>query len=99
MIWSQEENAVNTVIRSSGAGKAIVGADEEVLCWDVKKGELLGRWKDSDCSAEVTIITQSKEDPDIYAVGYVSRPNYCISETNAKTLAMQMAQFGYGTLE
>ena len=53
-----------------GAGKAIVGADEEVLCWDVKKGELLARWKDSNCSAEVTVIARSRADPDIYAVGY-----------------------------
>ena len=57
-------------MRSSGAGRAIVGADEEVLCWDVKKGELLGRWKDSNCSAEVTVIARSNADPDIYAVGY-----------------------------
>lgn len=47
-----------------------MGADEEVLCWDLKKGELLGRWKDSDCSAEVTVIARSRADPDIYAVGY-----------------------------
>ena len=47
-----------------------MGADEEVLCWDLKKGELLGRWKDSNCSAEVTIIARSSADPDIYAVGY-----------------------------
>ena len=57
-------------MRSSGAGRALVGADEEVLCWDVKKGELLGRWKDSNCSAEVTVIARSNADPDIYAVGY-----------------------------
>lgn len=47
-----------------------MGADEEVLCWDLKKGELLGRWKDSNCSAEVTVIARSRADPDIYAVGY-----------------------------
>ena len=47
-----------------------MGADEEVLCWDLKKGELLGRWKDSSCSAEVTVIARSSADPDIYAVGY-----------------------------
>ena len=47
-----------------------MGADEEVLCWDLKKGELLGRWKDSACSAEVTVIAPSRADPDIYAVGY-----------------------------
>ena len=36
----------------------------------MKKGELLGRWKDSNCSAEVTVIASSNADPDIYAVGY-----------------------------
>lgn len=36
----------------------------------MKKGELLGRWKDSNCSAEVTVIARSNADPDIYAVGY-----------------------------
>ena len=57
-------------MRSSGAGRAIVGANEEVFCWDVKKGELLGRWNDSNCNAEVTVISRSSADPDIYAVGY-----------------------------
>ena len=47
-----------------------MGANEEVFCWDVKKGEMLGRWKDSNCSAEVTVIARSKADPDIFAVGY-----------------------------
>ena len=47
-----------------------MGANEEVFCWDVKKGELQGRWKDSNCSAEVTVIARSKADLDIYAVGY-----------------------------
>ena len=47
-----------------------MGANEEVLCWDLKKGDLLGRWKDSSCSAEVTVIARSSADPDLYAVGY-----------------------------
>ena len=47
-----------------------MGANEEVLCWELKKGELLGRWKDSKCSAEVTVIARSRADPDVYAVGY-----------------------------
>ena len=47
-----------------------MGANEEVFCWDIKKGEMLGRWKDSTCSAEVTVIARSKADPDIFAVGY-----------------------------
>ncbi len=59
----------SVALRSSGAGRAIVGADEEVLCWDVKKGDLLSRWKDESCSAEVTVIARSPADPDIHAVG------------------------------
>ncbi|MCJ1438775.1 hypothetical protein MMC27_008165 [Xylographa pallens] len=69
-VWSADDDAPNASSRSTGGGRAVVGADEEVLCWDVKKGELLGRWKDSGCNAEVTAIAQSKTDPDIYAVGY-----------------------------
>jgi U3 small nucleolar RNA-associated protein 12 len=48
----------------------VVAANEEVLCWDVKKGELLSRWRDADCKAQVTAIAQSKTDREIYAVGY-----------------------------
>lgn len=71
VVWARSENVQNTSLRSSAAGTAIVGADEEVLCWDIKKGELLSRWKDNSCNAEVTTITQSRTDPDIYAVGLV----------------------------
>ncbi|KAK7542752.1 WD40-repeat-containing domain protein [Phyllosticta citribraziliensis] len=56
--------------RLTGAGHAYVGANEEVLCWDVKKGDLLSRWHDRACSAQVTAIAQSKTDPDVFAVGY-----------------------------
>ena len=69
IVWAPEYDAGKGANRSSGAGKAFVGADEEVLCWDVKKGELLSRWKDNPCSAEVTTIVQSGGDPDIFAVG------------------------------
>jgi U3 small nucleolar RNA-associated protein 12 len=41
-----------------------------VLCWDVKKGELLSRWHDSACTDEVTVICRSDIDPDVFAVGY-----------------------------
>src|SRR5690606_11395991 len=51
----------------------IVGANEEVLCWDIKKGELLHRWRDPDCKAQVTAIAQSKTDEDVFAVGYENR--------------------------
>lgn len=67
-IWARDEDSLGTA-RRTGSGRAIVGASEEVLCWDVKKGELLGRWRDSACKAQVTVITHSKTDEDIFAVG------------------------------
>lgn len=54
----------------TGAGQAFVAANEEVLCWDIKKGELLSRWRDENCKAQVTAIAQSKTDKDVFAVGY-----------------------------
>ena len=69
MLWAQDE-ASTTTSRTTGSGRAIAAANEEVLCWDIKKGELLSRWRDSDCKAQVTAIAQSKTDPDVYAVGY-----------------------------
>ncbi|KAJ0421924.1 hypothetical protein BJY00DRAFT_101442 [Aspergillus carlsbadensis] len=68
-IWVRDD-ALAGVARQTGAGRAVVGAGEEVLCWDVKKAELLGRWNDSACRAQVTVIAQSKTDEDIFAVGY-----------------------------
>ncbi|KAL3493017.1 hypothetical protein BJX62DRAFT_201932 [Aspergillus germanicus] len=68
-IWVRDD-ALAGVSRQTGAGRAVVGAGEEVLCWDVKKAELLGRWNDSACRAQVTVITQSRTDEDIFAVGY-----------------------------
>lgn len=67
--WAPGENAGNPTFRFSGVGKAVVGADEDVFCWDIKKGELLGRWKDNNCKAEVTAIKQSSVDSEVYAVG------------------------------
>lgn len=54
----------------TGSGQAFVAANEEVLCWDIKKGELLSRWRDENCKAQVTAIAQSKIDKDVFAVGY-----------------------------
>jgi U3 small nucleolar RNA-associated protein 12 len=67
-VWTLGDNSGSS--RNTGAGRAVVGANEEVLCWDVKKGELLARWKANDCKAQVTVIAQSKIDRDIFAVGY-----------------------------
>ncbi|KAL8707564.1 MAG: hypothetical protein Q9225_007734, partial [Loekoesia sp. 1 TL-2023] len=69
VLWAPEDFQ-NAALRQSAAGKAIVGADEEVICWDLKKGELLSRWRDKDCVAEVTTIAQSNADPDVFAVGF-----------------------------
>ena len=41
-----------------------------MLCWDIKKGELLSRWRDNDCKCQVTAVTQSTVDTDLFAVGY-----------------------------
>jgi U3 small nucleolar RNA-associated protein 12 len=65
VVWS-----VDTESRTNGSGRAITAANEEILCWDIKKGELLSRWVDEKCKYEVTAIAQSKTDPDIFAVGY-----------------------------
>jgi len=67
-IWSRDDDLAGTA-RRTGAGRTIVGAGEEVLCWDIKKGDLLGRWRDTSCKAQVTVITQSKTDEDVFAVG------------------------------
>ncbi|OCK93646.1 WD40 repeat-like protein [Cenococcum geophilum 1.58] len=70
LVWATNGFIPNASKRPSGAGHAYVGANEEVLCWDVKKGELLSRWRDAACNAEVTSVTRSGADPDIFAVGY-----------------------------
>jgi len=64
LIWSSKGGS------GTGAGQAIVAANEDVLTWDIKKGELLSRWRDENCKAQVTAIAQSKIDPDVFAVGY-----------------------------
>lgn len=71
LIWaSQDDRTLSTDGRPIGAGKAITAAEEEILCWDIKKGELTSRWKDNSCNAQVTAISRSLTDPDIYAAGY-----------------------------
>ncbi|KAJ2982739.1 hypothetical protein NQ176_g1187 [Zarea fungicola] len=54
----------------TGAGQAVVAANEEVICWDIKKGDLISRWRDEQCTVPVTCIAQSQTDADIFAVGY-----------------------------
>ncbi|KAI0125734.1 WD domain-containing protein [Xylariales sp. AK1849] len=64
IVWAPNDRS------STSAGQAVVAANEEVITWDIKKGELLSRWRDGNCSAQVTAIAQSKTDKDVYAVGY-----------------------------
>lgn len=70
IVWTPEAPSHPGSTRSSGAGRAYAAANEEVLCWDVKKGELLSRWRDSSCTEQVTVICRSDVDTDLYAVGY-----------------------------
>ncbi|KAM0283627.1 hypothetical protein ACHAQH_002405 [Verticillium albo-atrum] len=64
LVWTTKDRS------GIGAGQVVVAANEEVLCWDIKKGELLSRWRDEKCTLPVTAIAQSKADKDVYAVGY-----------------------------
>ncbi|KAK5131422.1 hypothetical protein LTR08_000958 [Meristemomyces frigidus] len=68
-VWTPD-NLSTTSKRSTGAGRAYVGANEGVLGWDVKKGELLSKWHDSDNRSEVTSLTQCAAQPDLFAAGY-----------------------------
>ena len=68
VLWSAPETGLGN--RSTDVGHAYVGANHEVLCWDVRMGELLSRWRDDDCEALVTSIARSSREPDIFAVGY-----------------------------
>ncbi|KAF2498404.1 F-box/WD repeat-containing protein pof1 [Lophium mytilinum] len=70
LVWAADSSISIGSGRSSGAGRAYVGANEEVLCWDVKKGELLSRWRDTASNAQVTAIARSGADQDVFAVGY-----------------------------
>ncbi|KAG9236308.1 hypothetical protein BJ875DRAFT_234218 [Amylocarpus encephaloides] len=67
VLWSTD--GINSS-RSGSSGRAVVAANEDVLCWDIRKGELLSRWRDKDCKSQVTALAQSEVDPDVYAAGY-----------------------------
>ncbi|KAJ4296277.1 beta transducin [Kalmusia sp. IMI 367209] len=70
IVWASEGVSQPGSSRSAGAGRAYTAANEEVLCWDVKKSELLSRWRDSSCTEQVTVICRSDVDTDLFAVGY-----------------------------
>ncbi|KAI0049634.1 WD-repeat-containing protein [Auriscalpium vulgare] len=48
---------------------AYVPALEDVLVWDVKRGEMMAMWHETGHTAEVTCIARSPQ-PDTFAVGY-----------------------------
>lgn len=54
----------------SSAGRAYVGANEDVLTWNLKLGEVESRWHATNNRAQVTVIVRSQSDPDLFAVGY-----------------------------
>jgi U3 small nucleolar RNA-associated protein 12 len=71
VVWTPEpSSAAAASSRATGAGRAVVPANEEVLTWDIKKGDLLSRWSDPKNKSEVSVISQSRTDTDIFAVGY-----------------------------
>lgn len=70
VVWSPDAPQLGSSTRRTGGGRAVVAANEEIFCWDVKKGELLSRWRDPKCQHQVTSIAQSRADPDVFAVGY-----------------------------
>ena len=68
-IWdSQTENESST--SRNTIGRAVVGANEDVLVWDLKRGEIESKWHDNTNKSQVTVITRSHSDLDIFAVGY-----------------------------
>lgn len=71
-VWSPDPPPTITTAtkKTTSGGRAIVPANEEVLTWDIKKGELLSRWRDPKCQSEVASILQSRTDKDVFAVGY-----------------------------
>ncbi|KAI4863895.1 WD40 repeat-like protein [Hypoxylon rubiginosum] len=64
IVWTQQNRS------STGAGQAVVAANEELVCWDIKTGDVVERWKDEKCSAQVTAIAESKINEDLFAAGY-----------------------------
>lgn len=63
----------NTAVRPvlSGDGKrAYVPALEDVLVWDVRRGELLSVWHELGATAHVTALAASPTDPTLFAAGY-----------------------------
>ncbi|KAI5868668.1 WD40 repeat-like protein [Durotheca rogersii] len=64
ILWTSQTRS------STGAGQAVVAANEELLCWDIKTGDIVERWRDEKSSAQVTAIARSKVNDDLFAAGY-----------------------------
>ncbi|KAK0823865.1 beta transducin [Friedmanniomyces endolithicus] len=70
-VWTPDHSPLTPKnARATDLSRAYVGANEEVLCWGVKKGELLSRWQDKDNRSEVTTLTQCVAQSDLFAAGY-----------------------------
>lgn len=69
VVWDSAAGHEGSTSRG-GAGRAYVGANEEVLAWDLKTSEKVGSWNVEDNNALVTVICRSDVDPDVFAVGY-----------------------------
>ncbi|KAH9840489.1 WD domain-containing protein [Teratosphaeria destructans] len=59
-----------TTTTTTGAGRAYAGANDDVVCWDIKTSELLSRWHDSDNRSQVTCLAPCAAQPDVLAAGY-----------------------------
>ncbi|RMD39422.1 hypothetical protein DV735_g5707, partial [Chaetothyriales sp. CBS 134920] len=75
VVWDPAAAGSKTGTTSSTAGQAVVGANQDVLVWDIKKGDLVNRWKvegerEAQGNAAVTVISRCAAAPDLYAVGY-----------------------------
>lgn len=65
----------------------------------MKKAELVSRWNDSDCKAEVTVIVRSQADPDVFAVGYNTSFSTFLPGADRLVTVMMMVRFDCGILE
>ncbi|BGP42296.1 beta transducin [Rhodotorula kratochvilovae] len=74
--------------------KAYCPALEDVLVWDVKKGEQVAMWHETGLRALVTSISRSPTDWDQFAVGYADGS---VRLWNAKTQAVTVTFNGHKT--
>ncbi|EXJ58322.1 hypothetical protein A1O7_05747 [Cladophialophora yegresii CBS 114405] len=70
VVWDPASDHEDSTTGRGGAGCAYVGANEDVLVWELKKSEKIREWHVEDNNALVTVIHRSQTDPDIFAVGY-----------------------------